>query len=257
VTVRVKFNGGTGFYTLSDDAAKYSKEGAQNKIQNNVVLINEVKTWLNKACSDISANKAGNAEITANLTITINDGDDNPAGTKSLTAAVSFKKDESTSYTVEDITNTTIKGDWSKANGIKATAESYQTATFYKGGYAYYNIRIQHFGEHETPWSGTDDEYITQLGQTETAYTVQHIYGWDDSDADKQEHAEKRFLGRYGVVRDNWYNLSISGISKLGSATPIDVTGDSTPDDLIEDEYYISAHVHILPWVVRTQNVSF
>jgi len=59
------------------------------------------------------------------------------------------------------------------------------------------------------------------------------------------------------VVRDNWYILSVSGIGKLGSAVPEDVQLSTTPDDQIEEEYYISAHVHILPWVLRRQNVSF
>ena len=254
VTVRVQFNGGAGFYTLSDDAAKYDKTNAQNAIQKNVVLINDVKTWLTNACNDISLNKASGKKVTATLTITIENT--TTAGAKTYTASVSFKDTDDTEYDVDDITNATVKGDWSKTNGIKATAEAFQTVTYYEDGYSYYNVRIQHFGEYETPWSSTGT-YISPLATGETEYTVKHIYAWDDTDTDKQELASKRFLGRYGVVRDNWYKLSIDGISKLGSATPIDVSGDDTPDDMIEDEYYISAHVHILPWVIRTQSISF
>ena len=256
VTVRVKFNGGTGFYTLSDDAAKYDKTNAQNAIQKNVVLINKVKTWLTNACEDISANKASGKKVTATLSIAIEDNVTD-AGAKTYTASVSFKDTDNTEYAVSDITDATVKGDWDKSDGIKETAEDFHTVNFYKDGYSYYNVRIQHFGEYETPWSGTDNDYISPLATGETKYTVKHIYAWDDTDTDKQLLANRRFLGRYGVVRDNWYQLSIDGISKLGSATPIDVSGNDTPDDMIEDEYYISAHVHILPWVIRKQSVSF
>lgn len=256
VTVRVKFNGGTGFYTLSDDAAKYDKTNAENAIQKNVVLINDVKTWLSNACKDISLNKASGVEVTATLSIAIAD-DVTAAGAKTYEASVSFKDKNNVEYTVGDITDTTVKGDWAKTDGIKATAEAFHTVTFYKSGYSYYNVRIQHFGEFETPWSSTGT-YISPLATGETEYTVKHIYAWDDTDTDaNKELANKRFLGRYGVVRDNWYQLSIDGISKLGSATPVDVSDNDTPDDMIEDEYYISAHVHILPWVIRTQSVSF
>ena len=247
VTLRVKFNGGTGFYTLSDDANKYDKTNAQNKLQSNISAINEIRTWLTNACKDISHNKASDATVTATLTVTL------PAtpvaGVNTYEVGVSFS-DGTNSYDVDDITDTTLKGDWTTK---KATAEAAYTATYYDNGYAYYNVRIQHFGEFETPWQS---DYAAALGTGETDYTVNHIYGWDDSDTDKQATANKNYLGRYGVVRDNWYRLNITGIAKLGSATPVDVSDKDTPDDLVEDEYYISAHVHILPWVLRTQAVS-
>ncbi len=255
VTLRVKFNGGTGFYTLSDDAAKYDKTNAENKLHNNIVAINEIRTWLSSACQDISAEKTsgGNKEVTSTLTVTINSDVEN-AGAKTYEVSVKFTDTStSTDYAVSDITDTTIKGDWSKTDGIKATAEAFQTVTFYKGGYAYYNVRIKHFGDVETPWSSDN---ASALGTSETEYTVNHIYGWDDSDAAKKATANKNFLGRYGIVRDNWYQLTISGISKLGTATPTDVSDKNNPDDEVQDEYYISAHVHILPWVIRQQSVE-
>ena len=69
------------------------------------------------------------------------------------------------------------------------------------------------------------------------------------------EARNNNFLGRYGIVRNNWYKLTISAIKKLGSAVPETVKDNDTPDDVIEEEQYISVHVHILPWNLRTQDV--
>ena len=81
-----------------------------------------------------------------------------------------------------------------------------------------------------TPWNGTPDAAAIATGQS-------------------------KFLGRYGVVRDNWYKLEINGVTKIGSATPQDpsLTNPDTPEDEIEN--YLSVHVHIVPWVLRSQTV--
>ena len=120
--------------------------------------------------------------------------------------------------------------------------------SYYAGGITYYNARIQHFGEAETPWSATGD-YISGGGKD-----VNEIYGIGQTPVDK---STERFLGRYGVVRDNWYKLNINQIGKIGTAEPVDpsTTTPDTPDDEIEN--FISVHVHIVPWVLRTQAVEF
>ena len=115
------------------------------------------------------------------------------------------------------------------------------TVNYYAGGHAYYAARIKHFGDYETPWSATG-AYIKGSGEV-----VTDIYG--------DPVQTKDFLGRYGVVRDNWYNLSVDGVTKIGSAEPVNVTGKGTPDDEVEN--YISVHVHIVPWVIRNQHITF
>jgi hypothetical protein len=117
--------------------------------------------------------------------------------------------------------------------------------SYYAGGISFYNARIKHFGDVETPWSATGS-YISGGGTT-----TAEIYGTDAT------AAANNFLGRYGVVRDNWYKLSIEKIGNIGTAEPVDpsiITPD-TPDDEIEN--FISVHVHIVPWVLREQSVSF
>jgi len=127
--------------------------------------------------------------------------------------------------------------------------------SFYKGGISYYNVRIKHFGDVETPWTATG-AHIAGGGDG-----VNEIYFGVLNTATPTpaqiETAQKRFLGRYGVVRDNWYKLSIDKIGKIGTAEPVDpsITTPDTPDDEIEN--FISVHVHIVPWVLRSQSVQF
>lgn len=103
---------------------------------------------------------------------------------------------------------------------------------FYKGGVAYYNVLIKHFGDDETPWNR----------EKHTQNTIEGIYG-------QEPLATRNFLGRYGIVRNNWYQVEISGISQIGS--PIVITPGDTPDDTVNN--YISVKIHILPWAVRKQ----
>ena len=102
----------------------------------------------------------------------------------------------------------------------------------YKGGYSYYNILIKHFGDELTPWNPS----------TKTS-------GLSYPDPNK----DANWLGRYGVLRNNWYDLDITGVSRLGAATPeeLDVKNDPTPDDNLKS--YISVKINVLSWAKRTQ----
>lgn len=106
---------------------------------------------------------------------------------------------------------------------------------FYKDGVAYYNLLIKHFGDVETPWSR----------EKHTENTIEGIYN-----AAAPATPESNFLGRYGIVRNNWYRIEISGISQIGD--PIVVTPGETPDDKTRN--YLSVKIHILPWALRTQS---
>lgn len=98
----------------------------------------------------------------------------------------------------------------------------------YKDGICYYVARIQHFGQKYTLWEPGDPTY--------------------GSDATT---AANNYLGRYGIVRNNWYELQISEIKNLGNPTIPEAP--DTPDD--EDYSYISFKVNIHSWAKRVQNV--
>ena len=94
----------------------------------------------------------------------------------------------------------------------------------YLNGEAYYIARIKHFNE-MTPW------------EPGTGYGI-------DNDA---------FLGRYGVLRNNWYELSVNKVSGLGYPDVPEVKPD-LPDD--ENDQYISVSVKILSWAKRSQKID-
>lgn len=94
----------------------------------------------------------------------------------------------------------------------------------YLNGEAYYIARIKHFNE-LTPWAPGK------------------VYGTDNA----------TFLGRYGVLRNNWYELSVNKVSSLGYPEVPEVKPD-LPDD--ENDQYISVNVKILDWAKRSQSVD-
>lgn len=100
----------------------------------------------------------------------------------------------------------------------------------YLNGEAYYIARIKHFGDVQTPWNEGDETY-------------------GDNDATQN----KKYLGRYGVLRNNWYELTVNSVS--GPGTPdVPTIKPDVPDD--ESYKYISVSVKILSWAKRSQKVD-
>lgn len=97
----------------------------------------------------------------------------------------------------------------------------------YLNGECFYVGRVQHFGEYYTPWIPGSAAYGT---------------------TDKDDN----YLGRYGVVRNNWYELQVSSIKTLGS--PDVPEAPTTPDD--ENEYYISVRCNLHAWAKRVQDLK-
>lgn len=106
----------------------------------------------------------------------------------------------------------------------------------YKGGVAYYAVRIKHFGDTEgTPWN-VAEQGVTAGGNSKIYPGANE--GW--------------FLGRYGVVRNNWYDISVKKIQTLGDATIPAFTTD--PDDVLEN--YISVSINVLSWSKHSQSAE-
>ena len=110
--------------------------------------------------------------------------------------------------------------------GLKAATETDPIVGIatYKDGESYYIARIKHFNE-LTPWAPGK------------------AYGTDNA----------TFLGRYGVLRNNWYELSVNKVSGLGYPDVPEVK-PTVPDD--ENDQYISVSVKILSWAKRSQSVD-
>lgn len=110
----------------------------------------------------------------------------------------------------------------------------------YKGGVSYYSIRIKHFGDNLTPWN--TDEYGSGTAPSSTT-----IYP-DNSNLNGD------YLGRYGVLRNNWYALSVTSVRSLGDATPHENDWPDTPDDELDN--YLAFRINVLSWAKRTQGAA-
>lgn len=95
----------------------------------------------------------------------------------------------------------------------------------YANGESYYIARIKHFGDALTPWNS---------GESYRDYNL-------------------KYLGRYGMLRNNWYELDVQSVSGPGYPDVPEVK-PNTPDD--EDDKYIKVSVKILDWAKRSQNVN-
>lgn len=95
----------------------------------------------------------------------------------------------------------------------------------YAKGVTYYIARVKHFGDALTKWNSGE------------SYS-----GKND-----------KYLGRYGMLRNNWYELTVGNVYGPGypGVPPVDPT---LPDD--ENEKYLSVSVKILSWAKRSQSVD-
>lgn len=116
--------------------------------------------------------------------------------------------------TNEDLTAEEAAAIWNVIGEIK----------YYKEGESYYNAAlIKHFGDAETSWD------------------ISHVTG-----GNKYSH---RHLGRFGIVRNNWYEINITSISGPGDPEP----GVPEPDP---ESAYINCEINVLSWAKRQQGVD-
>lgn len=121
-----------------------------------------------------------------------------------------------------------VSGNATYTAAIASVNKDYNIA-YYAGGVSYYPVRIRHFDETQTPWS--------EDGKTDNAYP--------DPDC------EQNYLGRYGVLRNNWYEIEVTGIKNIGSPVPDEVYGQDDPLDK-----WISVRINVLSWAKRSQSVG-
>lgn len=195
---------------------------------------NDVNTF------DSEADFNTNAVTTANKLTAVLAG-----GKKVASIALEDAKDESgnkiagykqiQSVTFEGETSSTTAGD-----AFIAIKNYFGKITVYTDGYAYYPVLIKHFGDQLTPWN-TDEYGTTQP----SAGGIDQIYP-------KNTNRDANYLGRYGVVRNNWYELKINSVKRPGKSAIN--TPKGTPDDNLES--YISVSINILSWAKRSQDVD-
>lgn len=105
------------------------------------------------------------------------------------------------------------------------TEPAVRLSTF-ESGVSYYIARVKHFGDYLTKWEAGNDTYGS------------NNINW---------------LGRYGVLRNNWYELSVHSVSGPGYPD-VPKVNPKDPDDV--NDQYINVEVKILAWAMRKQQVD-
>lgn len=159
--------------------------------------------------------------VASNVTVKLN------AASNDLTAAgTRLVKAVNVQYNSSDIKEDQAKKINEKLGFKEATAtDPLVGLSTYAGGVSYYIARVKHFNE-LTKWNAGDATY-------------------NSSNID--------WLGRYGVLRNNWYELTVNSVSGPGYPDIPEVK-PTTPDD--ENDQYINVEVKILDWAKRSQTVD-
>ena len=123
--------------------------------------------------------------------------------------------------TTDDVDKINAKLGFKKAT----TKDAAVGLSTFESGVSYYIARVKHFNG-LTPWNPGDKTY-------------------DGNNAN--------WLGRYGVLRNNWYELSVSSVSGPGYPD-VPKVNPTDPDDV--NDQYINVEVKILDWAKRSQSID-
>lgn len=215
VIVAAKIGSGSTFYVVNDNEKDLlDADGMKKAVKSAFYNNTEVQEWIKK-------------DLKTGETIDENDldvADITSAGNNKPT--ITINASSASKYTTGTVPVADTK--------IQAIMDGIKVATYEKG-ISYYPVRIKHFGDELTPWKSTETPKPTV---SDGAYPDANQAG--------------NYLGRYGVLRNNWYSIDVKGIKKLGSPVVPEVTGD-TDDELAA---YISVKINVLSWAKRTQGAT-
>lgn len=217
-TTRVIFK---ATYTPKDDAGNHlaDKDGTFYTIGN-------MTTILKEAALETAVNTAATSVLPG---CTVDYTNLKQEGSHVITLA-DIKDSTGTTLVADEVysggkTGTEIVKEINDKLGLKAgRPEEMVGINTYLKGVTYYIARVKHFGS-LTPWSSGES------------------YGTDNG----------KYLGRYGMLRNNWYELTVGNVYGPGypGVPPVD---PNQPDD--ENEKYLSVSVKILSWAKRSDTVD-
>lgn len=213
VVVKASFNGGNPFYTVDGDRATvWTAANAAAEAASRIVADLDFQTWARTNVQN------GQDLLSTDLVVTLS----NKAGDARV---------EAVTLTKEGQAKLNADADFATANAVALGNENIDLK-YYANGEAYYSVWVSHFGKDGTPWNG-DETQTPAAG---------NIYPGGD----------QNYLGRWGMLRNNWYEVNLTGIRSLGEPTVSEATGD-TIDKL---ESFISAQINVLSWTKRTQEAD-
>lgn len=206
--------------TIYLDVEAASDGSIQNRIKEFVLSNQGVRTAISGAepTSDFTE---------SNLTVTLNLTDKNSGilnNKNDITVALTGESEIGIDETEKGTIETAIK------NALYSETDEYKNnieIDFYKDGVCYYDAFIRHFNDGEAPLESEDGTKDAQVNDPE-------------------------LLGRYGVVRNNWYVLNVNSVKGIGDSTVPELP--AKPVD--EKEFFLSVEINIMPWVMRSQDVD-
>lgn len=155
------------------------------------------------------------------VTVTLDaEGNDMTKSGVRLVAAANISHGE-TALNDEQVDQINAKLGFKKATSTDAAVG----LSTYESGVSYYVARVKHFNG-LTPWTSGDKTYAGN---------------------------NANWLGRYGVLRNNWYELSVSSVSGPGYPD-VPKVNPTDPDDV--NDQYINVEVKILDWAKRSQSIE-
>ena len=250
VGVNLKFNGGNDFYTASTAGESEILQKSEDDGYTHSTAAKSVKEYILKTY--LSSRTDIQTYMSANGT----------SGEDYLDAFVITMTDDASTGEAEIASFTVAAGKPAWTGDALPTVSELNTAIkfkYFKGGQSYYAVRIKHFGAGGTIDSGTGKESGCETPWNSRIHSTNSVLGVyqqkvvsGTTTAYSEDDQNNNFLGRYGVVRNNWYDVNITSVRKIGS--PIPLTPDDTPDDEIEN--YLSVKIHILSWAKRIQNAD-
>lgn len=212
VLIKAKLNSGDTFYVFNGDQNTiYPIDKVKNEIKKYYLIENEA--WIKANVTPATGKSEVNGD---DLDVEITDA----AGKVSITS-ITFKSGVTVSSSATVPTN------------YDEVLKRIGSIDEYKNGESYYFVRIKHFGDDMTPWNKDET----------TKPSASSIY--------PEDHQAENYLGRYGVLRNNWYDIAVAGVKGLGSAVVPKVT-PNTDDEL---KSYIAVKINVLSWAKRSQNV--
>lgn len=247
IKVTLKLNGeASTFYTINDreDVIYASKDDATaysiNYILHDAAILEAIENALKGSGKKISLSLDGeNGEkYTDYLNIEIARADD---GYLKVTEV----KFNNKAFTDLEGVAVPVWTDKNSEDLCTVVNELYRIAE-YEGGVSYYPVRFKHF-------AGTG---TTDLAPWDPSKVGISSYDYDTYTGIKDGGSENMWLGRYGMVRNNWYDVTVTALKHLGkpSIEGLEVGSDPTPDDEVEE--WIAFKINILSWAKRTQSVT-
>lgn len=214
VIVKAKFNNGKPFYIIDGNAENTSSFMNEDAVKKEVMARMFTNPEFAKWAKDnVVEGKTLNSATDFDVTLS-----DQAAGVRTVE-----------SIALNDAGKEKVNKGAAETMPGKDIANTLISLSYYADGMAYYPVYIAHFGQGQTPWSVSD-------------FDDAKIYGGNDNN----------YLGRYGVVRNNWYDISVNSIKALGSPN-VEIVTDEEVD---KKESYISVKINVLSWAKRTQSVD-